>query len=109
MVFHTPFLRYLTILGPTCDVGGYRVEDNGCPKDHPWGSKDAAKLSTTCLAVSANATAKVGSDFHCVLSCDRAAPTTAKDPAADAACPDGARCVVGHTRLLHVGICAYDY
>ena len=93
---------------PTCAVGGYRNVENGCPADHPWSPGDATKLSTTCLAVSGNATAKVGTDFHCVLTCDREMSATAKDPEADAACPRGARCVVGHTRLLHTGVCLYE-
>ena len=93
---------------PTCAVGGYRNVENGCPADHPWSPGDATKLSTTCLAVSGNATAKVGADFHCVLTCDREMSATAKDPEADAACPRGARCVVGHTRLLHTGVCLYE-
>lgn len=93
---------------PTCAVGGYRNVENGCPADHPWSPGDDTKLSTTCLAVSGNATAKVGTDFHCVLTCDREMSATAKDPEADAACPRGARCVVGHTRLLHTGVCLYE-
>lgn len=92
---------------PTCDVGGYRNEANGCPADHAK-SPDAAALSTTCLAISAETDAPVGSDFHCVLSCDRTASLTSPDPTADAACPGTGRCVAGHTRLLHVGICVYD-
>ncbi|KAH8063728.1 hypothetical protein JL722_2914 [Aureococcus anophagefferens] len=32
----------------------------------------------------------VGTDFHCVLTCDRAMSATAKDPEADAACPRAA-------------------
>jgi len=89
----------------TCSVGGYRA-DNGCPSDHPF-SPESDRLSTTCLAISDNATAAVGDDFHCLLSCDRGASQTTSDPADDAACPGDSVCAVGPTRLRHVGVCVY--
>ena len=93
---------------PTCDVGGYRNDANGCPADYPSGSKNATKLSTGCFAVSKNASAAVGSDFHCFLSCDRAASPGSPDHDADAACPGDATCRPGVSRLRHVGVCGYD-
>ena len=92
---------------PACAVGGYRNDDNGCPADHAESPHPGA-LSTTCLALSPDADAPVGSDFHCVLTCDRTASLTSPDADADAACPGDGKCVPGHTRLLHVGICLYD-
>ncbi len=86
-----------------CKAGGYRQKHNGCPA----GPQGQSAVFSTCLAKARNASAAVGSEFHCFLACDRAATKTDPDPDADSACPPGATCMAGHLRFDHVGICVY--
>jgi len=79
-----------------CDVGGYRKRENGCPPP-PF----LSSLFTTCSSTNGP------SDFHCVLTCDRARSKTKVDPLADGLCPGHAKCTPGFSRFESVGVCLY--
>ncbi|GAB5356526.1 hypothetical protein AAMO2058_000297300 [Amorphochlora amoebiformis] len=68
-------------------VGGYRTPNNGCPP--PCETFLSRRLFTTCLAAGTNSQER--QDYICLLTCDRAMPSTSVDFFADTACPLGLR------------------
>lgn len=88
---------------PACILGGQEFNaKNGCPTDSSGAQSGSVLAWPTCMGADVNS-------YHCVLTCGPCREADGEDctAAADAACPTGAKCVVGLNRQAHYGTCMY--